>query len=145
MLALADPLAPRKLLHPRHIDAVDARAIVRKQRRKRPADDLAAVDDGDGVPEEAVSVRQDRVVDAEVLEDFDDGEGRAGEDGFLRWGGRVGVQEADVLVEIEDVAVGEALDVFGEGDGVAQVVVLGGVEDRVVDYCAVDGRVGVAG
>lgn len=41
--------------------------------------------------------------------------------------------------------MGEAFDVFGEGNDVAQIVVLLGVEDGVVDYDAIDGGVGVGG
>jgi hypothetical protein len=55
------------------------------------------------------------------------------------------VEEADVLVEIEDVAVGEAFDVLVEGDELLDVAVLGGAEDGVVDEDAVDGGVGVGG
>jgi len=63
---------------------------------------------------ETVAVWEDGVVHAKIFEDFDDGEGSAGEDaleGVLRW-----VEEADVLVHVEDVAMGEALDIFVQGD-----------------------------
>ena len=73
-----------------------------------------------------------------MLEDLDDGEGRAGEDGLLEVGGRV--EEADVVVHVVEVLVAEALDVFGEGDGFLDVLVVGGVagEYGVVDDDAVD-------
>lgn len=37
------------------------------------------------------------------------------------------------MVEVEDVAVGEALDVFVERDELLDVAVLSGAEDGVVD------------
>jgi aromatic ring-cleaving dioxygenase len=53
------------------------------------------------------------------------------------------VQEADVLVHVEDVAVGEALDVLVDGHNLLQVLVLARTEDGVVDYYAVDLWVGI--
>lgn len=53
--------------------------------------------------EETVSVRQDGVVDVEVLEDLDVGQGGARQDRLLALG--LAVQEADVLVHVEDVAM----------------------------------------
>lgn len=91
--------------------------------------------------EETVSVRKDGVVDVEVLEDLDVGQRCAGQDGLLALG--LAVQEADVLVHVEDVAVAQALDVFGYVDDLLQVLVLAGAEDRVVDDYAVDVVVGV--
>lgn len=142
VLALADPLATRELLHARHIDAVHACAVVGQQRRQRPADHLAPIDDADRAPEQPVPVGQDRVVDVEVLEDLDHREGRAGQDGFEE---RVWVQEPDVLVHVEDVPVAEALDVLAQRDDVLQVLVLAGIVDRVVHDHAVVGGVGVGG
>lgn len=51
------------------------------------------------------------------------------------------------MVHVEDVAVGEAFDVFLEGDDLLDVAVLAGGtgEDGVVDDDAVDGGVGVCG
>lgn len=91
--------------------------------------------------EETVSVRQDGVVDVEVLEDLDVGQRGAGQDGLLALG--FAVQEADVLVHVEDVAVAQALDVFGYIDYLLQVLILAGAEDGVVDDYAVDVVVGV--
>ena len=70
-------------------------------------------------------------------------EGCAGQDGFLLVEGRI--EEADVLVHVEDVLVGEALDVFVQCDQLLDVLVLAGGarEYGVVDYDAVDGWVGV--
>lgn len=91
--------------------------------------------------EETVAVGQDCVVDVEVLEDLDIRQGGAGQDRFLALG--LAVQEADVLVHVEDVAVAQALDVFGYVDDLLQVLVLAGAEDGVVDDYAVDVVVGV--
>lgn len=49
------------------------------------------------------------------------------------------------MVEVEDVAVREAFDVFVQGDELLDVPVLCGAEDGVVDEDAVDGGVGVGG
>ena len=68
------------MLHARDVDAVDAGAVVGEEGCQGSADDFATVDDEDVVAEEPVAVGEDRVVDVEVLEGFDDGEGRAGED-----------------------------------------------------------------
>lgn len=69
--------------------------------------------------------------------------GVQGQDALLELGLRV--QEADVLVHVEDVAVAEAFDVFVHIDDLLQVLVLAVVEDGVVDYYAVDVGVGVGG
>jgi hypothetical protein len=55
----------------------------------------------------------------------------------------VRIQEANVLVHVEDVAVGEALDVLVDGHDLLQVLVLSRAEDGVVDDYAVDLGVGV--
>lgn len=93
--------------------------------------------------EESVAVRQDGVVDVQVFEDLDDGEWCAGEHAFLALG--LLVQEADVLVHVEDVAVAEALDILVHVDDLLQVLVLAVVEDGVVDDDAIDGVVFVGG
>lgn len=49
------------------------------------------------------------------------------------------------MVEVEDVAVSEAFDVFVQCDELLDVAVLGGAEDGVVDEDAVDVGVGVGG
>ena len=57
MLPFPDPLAARELLHTSHIDRVDARAIIRQQRRERPPDHLRPIHDADRPAEESVPVR----------------------------------------------------------------------------------------
>lgn len=143
MRPLLDPLTPRKLLHTRNINTINARTVISQQRRKRPANDLRAIDHANRMSEQPVPIRQDRVVDVQVFEDLDVGEGRAGEDALLSLS--LGVEEPDVLVHVEDVAVTEALDVLLNVDDLLQVLVLSVVEDRVVDDDAVDLGVGVGG
>jgi len=89
-----------------------------------------------------IPIWQDRIINPQVLEDFDDGQRRAGQNALLCV---VGVEEADVLVHIENVAVREAFDVFGNVDDLLEVLVLPVVEDGVVHYDAVDGGVSVGG
>lgn len=138
-----DALAAREALHGVDVDAVHAGAVVCEQSGEGAADNFRTIHDGDGAAEQAVAVCEVRVVDGQVVEDLDDGERRAGQDGLLRVGGRV--EEARVLVEVEDVRVPEPLDVLGRCDDVLQVLVLPRVEDGVVDDDAVDGGVSVCG
>lgn len=91
--------------------------------------------------EQSVSVGQDGVVDVQILEDLNVGQRCAGQDALLALGFRV--KEADVLVHVEDVAVAETLDIFGDIDYLLQVLVLAVVEDGVVDNDAVNVGVGV--
>lgn len=143
MPLLLNPLAARKLLHPGDIHTVHTSPVVRQQRGQRPPDDLGAIDDADRMPEQPVPIRQDRVVDVEVLEDLDVRQRRAGQDALLAF--CVGVQEPNILVHVEDVAVAQALDVLLHVHDLLQVLVLPVVEDRVVHDDAVDGGVGVRG
>lgn len=141
---LLKPFATRKPLHTRDIDAVDARAVVGQESRKRPTDDLGPVDDADGVAVQPVAVGQDSVIDLQVLQDFDNGEWRARQDGFLRLRGPF-VQKPDILVHVEHVPVAQPLDVLGYVHDLLQVLVLSVVEDGVVYDDSVDVRVGVGG
>ena len=93
------------------------------------------------MPEQPIPIRQDRVVDIQVLEDLDVRQRRARQDALLAL--RLAVQEPDVLVHVEDVAVAEPFDVFVHVHDLLQVLVLAIVEDRVVDDYAVDVWVGV--
>ena len=76
-----------------------------------------------------------------MLERLDDGERGAGQDRLLAVRGRV--EEADVMVHVEEVCVAEALNVLGQGDGLLDVAILlrVGGPDGVVDNDAVDGAV----
>lgn len=132
-----DALAAGEELHAGEVDGVDGGAVVGEQGGEGPAVDFGAVDDGDGLAEEAVAVGEDGVVDLQVFEDLDDGEGRAGEDGLFGVGR--GVEEADVVVHVVEVLVAETFDVLGERDGFLDVLVVGGIagEDGVVDEDAV--------
>lgn len=95
------------------------------------------------MPKQPVPIGKNRIVDVEILEDLDDGQRRAREDALLALG--LGVQEAHVLVHVENVAVAEAFDVFVHVDDLLQVLVLAVIEDGVVDDDAVDFGVGVGG
>lgn len=111
MAWLADALAAGEELDAGDVDAVDGGAVVGEQGGQRAAIDFAAVDHGDGLAEKAVAVGEDGVVDLQVLQGLNDGEGSAGEDGLLAVGGCV--QEALVVVHVEQVGVAETLDVLG--------------------------------
>jgi hypothetical protein len=143
MSMLLQTLATSKLLHTGDINTVNRGAIISQQGSQRAANNLRPVHNADSVTEQTVSGGQDSVVDIEVLEDLDDGQRGAGQDALLALGLRV--QEADVLVHVEDVAVAETLDIFGDVDDLLQVLVLAVVEDRVVDDDAVDVVVVVGG
>jgi len=47
------------------------------------------------------------------------------------------VEEADVLVHVEDIAVREAFDIFAKGDKLLDILILARGEDGVVDYDSV--------
>lgn len=143
MALLADALAARELLQSARVGAVHGRAVVGEQRGERPAYHFAAVEDQDRVSEEAVPRREVRRVELEELEDFDQREGRAGEDALFEVGGWVEV--AGVGIHVGEVEVGEAFDVFGRGDEVGEVGVLRGGVDGVVDDDTVGGGEGVVG
>jgi hypothetical protein len=135
--------ATGKLLHTGDINTVDAGAIIRQKRSKWPPHHLRPVDDADSVPEQPVSIGQNGVVDVEVLQNLDVGQRGAGQDALLTLGLRV--QEPDVLIHVEDVAVAQTLDVLADVHDLLQVLVLSVVEDRVVDDNAIDVGVGVGG
>lgn len=141
MTVLLTSLATSKLLHPGDIDTVHTGAIIGQQRSKWAADNLRPVNNADSVTEQTVARRQDGVVDIEVFEDLDDGQRGTGQDRLLALG--LGVQEADVLVHVEDVAVAKTLDIFVDVNNLLEVLVLAVVEDRVVDDDAIDVVVGV--
>jgi hypothetical protein len=131
VLPLPDSLSSREVFNPCDINTVHARTIVRQQRCQRAADNLGAVNDSDGLPKQAVSVREDRVVDSNMLKDLDDRERCAREDGLLRLRS---VQEADVLVHVEEVFVGKALDIFVHGSHLLEVLVLARILDLGLRY-----------
>jgi hypothetical protein len=66
-------LTSGKLLHAGNINTVHASAVIGQQRGQGAADDLRAVHHADSVAEETVTIRQDSVVDVEVLKDLDVG------------------------------------------------------------------------
>ncbi len=89
---------------------VHFRAVVCEQGGQWPAVDLAAVDDGDGLPKQSVAVSEDGVVDLNMLESLDDGQRRAGQNGFLLVRRRV--KETDIMIHVVDVLVAKTLHVL---------------------------------
>jgi hypothetical protein len=85
-----------------------------------------------------VPVRQDGVVYPQVLQDLDHGQWCTRQYALLRVRR---VEEADVLVHVEDVAMRQALDILVDGHDLLEVLVLSVAEDGVVYDYAVDGRV----
>ena len=125
------------------VDAVDFCAVVCQESCEWAADYFAAVYDGDCFSEKTIPVWEDRVVDLEVLKDFDTCSRCTWKNGFEVVGWRV--EEASVLVHVEDVFVGQTFDVFGKRDQFFDVRVLTRGVYWVVDYYAVDAWVGVCG
>ena len=82
-----------------------------------------------------VAVRQNSVVDPEVFEDLDHGERRARKDALFGTGG---IEEADVLVHVEDVLMRQALNILISGDNLLQILVLSVAKDGVVDHDTID-------
>mmetsp|Transcript_6861 Transcript_6861/g.22656 ORF Transcript_6861/g.22656 Transcript_6861/m.22656 type:complete len:302 (+) Transcript_6861:257-1162(+) len=120
------------------VHRVDQRAIVRQHRRQRPPHHLGAVVQHNCLAGELLANGQLLLVGAEVVEDLEDGEGCAGEDGLPV--AQVG-EHADVVVQRVAVPVVQALDVLLHRDDVAQVVINRAAKDGIVDNDAVDGRV----
>jgi hypothetical protein len=92
---------------------------------------------------ETVPIGQNRVVDVQVFQDFDDSKWGAGEKALLALGFRV--EEANVLVHVEDVTVAKALYILGNVDNLLEILVLSVVEDGVVYDDAVDVGVNIRG
>lgn len=120
---------------------VDGGTVVGEEGGEGSADDLGAVNDGDGFPVESVTVVQDLVICTDVLEDLDDSQRRAGQDRLHGFGL---VQETDVVVHVRDVLEVEALDVLVDGDALLEVLVLLVAEDGEVYNHTVDVVVVVA-
>jgi hypothetical protein len=79
----------------------------------------------------------------QILQDLHDREWRARQERLLFLAVRV--EEADVLIHVEDIAVTQALDVLGDVHNLLQVLVLSVVEDGVIHDDAVDRVVCVRG
>lgn len=139
--AVLQTLATSELLHTGNINTVHASTVIGQEGGQWATNDLGTVHHTDGVAEQTVAVGENRVVDVEVLEDLDVGQRGARQDALLALG--LGVQEADVLVHVEDVTVAETLNILADIDDLLQVLVLTVVEDGVVDDNAVNVRVGV--
>ena len=135
---LLDTLAAGEELHAGDVDGIHGGAVVGEESGERAAVDLGAVDDRDGLAKEPVARGEDGVVDLEVLEDLDNGQRGAGQDGLLAVLRRV--EEADVVVHVVQVLVAHALDVLAKVDSLLDVLVVVRVlrEDGVVDDHAVD-------
>lgn len=143
MSAVLQTLATGELLHTGDINTVYASTIIGQQRGQWTANNLGTVHDTDSVTEQTVAVGKDSVVDVEVLEDLDVGQRGARQDALLALG--LWIQEADVLVHVEDVTMAETLDILANIDDLLQVLVMTVVEDGVVDDNAVNVRVAVGG
>lgn len=85
-----------------------------------------------------VSVWQNRVVNPQILQNLDDSQRRTWQYALL---GVCRVEETDVLVHVEDVAMRQTLDIFVDRNNLLEILVLSVAEDGVVDYYAVDGVV----
>lgn len=140
---LLQPLATSKFLHASDINTVNASAIIGQQRSQRTTNNLRPVHNANSVTEQTIASGKNSVVDVEVLEDLNGGQRGARQDALLALG--LGVQVADVLVHVEDVAVAQTLDILGDINNLLQVLILAVVEDWVVDDDAVDFVVGVGG
>lgn len=128
------------------VDRVDCRAVVGQQGGEGAAVDFAAVDYRNCLSVEAVSIGEDGVVDLEVFQRFDNRQWGAREDGLFEIGR--GVEEANVVVHVEEVGVAETFNILGEGDSLLDVAVLMalvGGPDGVVDEDTVDFGVVVGG
>lgn len=90
-----------------------------------------------------VSIGQDCVVDVQVFQDLDDGKRSARKNALLTLGLRV--EEANVLVHVENIAVAKTLYILGYIHDLLQVLVLTVVKNRVVYDDAVNFRIDIGG
>lgn len=125
MSHLLDALSTREQLHASDVYRVYLGAIVGKQCGEWSAVDLGAVDHRYRLSVQPVALGEDGVVDVQVLENLEDGERGAGEDG-LPHVGRV-VEVAHVVVHVGQVLEGETLDVLLKRHRLLDVVVLGDI------------------
>lgn len=88
-----------------------------------------------------IPIRKNSVVNLQIFQNLYNSKRRAGQDGLLALRARFGIEEADVLIHVEDVSVTEALDIFTYVDDLLEVLILAVVEDRVVDDDSVNVRV----
>lgn len=127
---LAEALAAVELLHVVDVNGVNAGPVVGQESSERPAHNLGSVDDCDGVPVQTVPIRQDGLVDLQVLEDLYEREGRARENAlFLPFV----VEKPLVLIQVEQILVAQAFDVLFSIDYLLEVLILSIAEYGVVD------------
>lgn len=88
--------------------------------------------------EQSVPVRQDGVVDPQILQNLNDRQRRAGQNTLLQ---PCLVEEANVLVHVEDVPVTEPLDILAGVRDLLQILILAVVEDGVIHYDTIHGVV----
>lgn len=143
MTAVLQTLATSELLDTGDINTVHTSTVIGQQRGQWTANNLRAIHHTDSVTEQTVTIGKDSVVDVEVLENLDVGQRGTRQDALLALGLRV--QEADVLVHVEDVTVAKTLDILADIDDLLQVLVVTVVEDGVIDDNAVDVGVAVGG
>lgn len=81
---------------------------------------------------EAVSVRENSIVDLEMLQDFDAGQWGARKDRLLLG---IVIELADILIHIENIFVAQSFNILFDGDCLLNILVSVGCcgEDGVVD------------
>jgi len=77
VLPFSNTLPTGELLDSGHVDAVHACAIVGEKSSQWTTHDFASVDNAHRPSEQPIAVRENRVVDVQIFEDFDHGERRA--------------------------------------------------------------------
>lgn len=135
VLLLLQAGSSAELLYASDVDAVDLRTIIRKQSGQGSPNDFAAVDNRDPPAKQPLAGSEECVVDLQMLEDLDDGQRSAWQNGFH---GIVRIQKTDVLVHVTDELRSQAFDVLEHADGPLQSAVSLGVENGIVDDHTVD-------
>lgn len=116
VLLAAEALATAEALYTSDIDRVDLSTVVCQQSGQWSSNNLGAVNDGDSATKQSLSIVEDGVVDVEMFENLDHGQGCAGEDALLGVVGRV--EEADVLVHVVDEDWAKTFDILVHVDDV---------------------------
>lgn len=97
-----ETLATGVLLGAGNINGVHSSTVIGQQGRERTTNDFTSIDDGDGLTVESVTVGDQGIIHAEVLEDLDHSQGRAGQNTLLGLGL---IEKADIVVHVLNVDV----------------------------------------
>lgn len=113
MLSFSNPFASGEPLCTGHIHTINAGSVISKQSGQGSPNYFTPVHHTYRAAEESVPVRQDGIVDTQILQDLDHGQWRAGKDTFLFL---CLIQVANVLVHVEDIPMAQPFHILRDID-----------------------------